>query len=742
MSEPKKCLRCGSEIPPEVSYQQCPKCLLMLAATCGEEEDAVSPERLDVSQATDWKRALPDYELKERLGSGGMGIVYRARQRSTNREVALKVIRFEETASPATIARFRQEAEAASRLDHPNIVAVYAIGEHEGNPYLVLQFIEGVSLARALRETASQATWEDMVRRRFPFTRVLALVARAVHYAHQHGLLHRDIKPSNILLDARGIPHLSDFGLAKFLDQRVSLTRTAELIGTPAYMAPEQAAGSPVTAASDVYSLGAMLYEILTGRPPFESEKPVEVLRQILEDDPKPPHRLNPLVDRALETICLKCLDKSPSQRYPSAVELASDLERWERNEPIQARPPGWLLRLERWVIRNPTLATLITGLLVGLGLTLSLLAKARDEQTRKSIALSILRTETARQLQEIWASPSASCLIKSETLCAMSGREPALLSTPGPRYCIGFVAEGNPLDRALRSAPLIEHLERRLSEVAAAGIRIDLRLYKDHGQATADLVSNRVDVLQLNALRYLDAKSRAPGLRPVASVIPRTLSNSLTAEPMVLFARRDEAIRTLSDLRGRSLLLGPEGSTMNFWAAVLLMEAGIRVGDLSSLRCVDSEVALFWGQPAPLGSPHLVPTLGNPYSDMTPIEAVLEGDYDAGLVKQRRFDQVALRERLVGLASFQDTPPLWVAAAEMSLPTLRCLQEALTMTTLDDPEALQAFPGNPRGFRICNEADFAPLQKQAGLVSSFGEESPSKEPATRAAARGNEERP
>jgi WD40 repeat protein len=300
--------------------------------------------------------APANYEILGELGRGGMGIVYKAQQANPKRLVALKMILSGQLASSAEVQRFHTEAEAAARLDHPNIVPIYEVGEHEGQPYFSMKLIEGGSLAdTVLRPLAASS---DRARNG---VRVLAQVARAVHHAHQRGILHRDLKPGNILLDGQGQPHVTDFGLAKRVEASVPHTRTGAIIGTPNYMAPEQARSEKVlTTAVDVYGLGSILYELLTGRPPFRAETPLDTILQVLEREPVPPRRVNSRVDRDLQTICLKCLEKEPQRRYGSAEALAEDLERWLEGEPIRARPAPGGERLLKWVKRRPAAAALL----------------------------------------------------------------------------------------------------------------------------------------------------------------------------------------------------------------------------------------------------------------------------------------------------------------------------------------------------------------------------------------------
>jgi serine/threonine-protein kinase len=329
----------------------------------GNPTPSFSNELTTDSGAAVLPREFGDFELLEEVGRGGMGVVYKARQRSLNRIVAVKMIREAHLAAPDQFERFRTEAEAAARLKHPNIVTVHEVGTVGGQAYLCMEFVGGQTLAEKVRTDGPLPPREA--------ARLVAIIARAVEHAHSLGILHRDLKPSNILLgkDEGGRikdetkpnptsgfgsgssfilppssfePKVSDFGLAKKLDSKGSLTRTGAIVGTPSYMSPEQAAGrKDLTAGADVYSLGAILYELLTGRPPFQASHPVDTLLLVLEQEPVPPRDLNPTVDRELEMICLKCLQKPVELRYATAADLAADLEAYASGQPVAAAPSG-----------------------------------------------------------------------------------------------------------------------------------------------------------------------------------------------------------------------------------------------------------------------------------------------------------------------------------------------------------------------------------------------------------------
>src|SRR5947209_2763380 len=365
--EPGFCPECGSAS--RVGRSLCLSCMLSAGMGTnghnGNSPDETSAKvetlddllgELDVCDA-DWR--IGNYQILEEIGRGGMGVIYRARQRHSRRIVALKRILSYHADSQETLVRFRREAEAAARLDHPNILPIYEVGENEdGLPSFSMKFAAGGSLDEAVPAL-----------RREPrrIVALMAKVARAIEYAHARGILHRDLKPANILLDGRGEPLVSDFGLAKWLDATSEFTQTLAIFGTPGYLAPEQAAGSAnkITPAADVYSLGAILFHLFTGRPPFLGEHALAVIQQAAEKQAPKLRSLDPTLDRDLETICAKCLEREPSARYRSAGDLAEDLERWLAGHSIVARPISPPVRIWRWSRRNPILAGMTALLLV-----------------------------------------------------------------------------------------------------------------------------------------------------------------------------------------------------------------------------------------------------------------------------------------------------------------------------------------------------------------------------------------
>src|SRR5438552_7812465 len=414
------CRKCGARIFADAPEGLCPRCVLKTALAmppellAGGDSSAVAlakaddpghtnklvgdamPAPLDkkTARASELLGELGDYELLEEVGRGGQGVVFRARQKSLNRTVALKVISLGHCASKAHLKRFRLEAEAAARLEHPGIVPIHEVGERDGSCYFSMKFVEGGQLDEVVKRS-------PMSTRRA--AELIGKVARTLDYAHQHGVLHRDVKPGNILIDVKGEPHLTDFGLARLVETESNVTHTMEVLGTPSYMAPEQAVGNnaAVSSVTDVYGLGAVIYQLLTGQPPFAGGTTYETIKLLLDTEPRQPRLLNPKIDRDLSTICLKCLEKDPSRRYASALALAEDLERWLKHEPIRARRTGIFARGRKWVRRNPTIAIMAALVLILSGAVSTVVWRGEMARRPMPTGIAVLPFENLGQDKE-----------------------------------------------------------------------------------------------------------------------------------------------------------------------------------------------------------------------------------------------------------------------------------------------------------------------------------------------------
>ena len=343
MAASPRCSRCDAPLPPDTGEALCPACLPQR----GLDVTASSAEVQQAGVGGTTLRYFGDYEIQHEIARGGMGIVYKARQVTLNRPVALKMILAGTLADQAAIRRFHTEAEAAANLQHPNIVAIHEIGVHEGQHYFSMDYVEGRSLSAVIASGPMPAA------RAAGYVRT---IAEAIYYAHQRGTLHRDLKPSNILIDTDDRPRITDFGLAKTGGGDTRLTITGTVMGTASYMSPEQALGrqAQIGPHSDVYSLGAILYELLTGSPPFRADSVHATLLGVIQDEPAAPRTVKTDVPADVETICLKCLEKSPQRRYATARELADDLGRFADRDPILARPASVSRKIEQWVKRRP----------------------------------------------------------------------------------------------------------------------------------------------------------------------------------------------------------------------------------------------------------------------------------------------------------------------------------------------------------------------------------------------------
>lgn len=421
------CPTCGGPIRTTSPAGQCSRCLLGLGRqrpeleSTGDFEPLAGGELLTRSQV----RHFGDYELIEEIARGGMGVVFRARQISLNRPVALKMILAGQLATPELVTRFEVEAKAAASLDHPNIVPIYEVGEQDGSAFFSMRFVPGATLGKY--QSGKPLPAERAAR-------LLVIVARAIQHAHERGVLHRDIKPGNILLDSAGEPHVTDFGLAKLTELDSDLTRSFMALGTPAYMSPEQASGraKEITTAADVYGLGAVLFEALTGEPPFSGESPIAVARRVIDEEAPNPATLNPDVPLELATICLKCLEKEPQRRYLSAAAFADDLERWLRHEPIEAHAATTWERARKWVRRKPLHAALAVTVVIAVAALLAGLLWHNRRIRVAQLAAERANRDLAIHLRQVEWQQAEDALDAGRTPDALSTFARFLRETPG----------------------------------------------------------------------------------------------------------------------------------------------------------------------------------------------------------------------------------------------------------------------------------------------------------------------
>ena len=484
---------------PEASPELAP----VLAAALRSQDTVAQPSTpatagtLDASSLPPPDGAVPlggqfgDYELLGEIARGGMGVVYKARQTSLGRVVALKMILAGSFASADQVRRFHHEAEQIGRMDHPHIIAIFQVGEHQGQHYFSMQLIEGGSLSHHMDRFRAEPR---------SAARLIARVARAVHYAHQRGILHRDLKPANILLDGEGQPHVTDFGLAKHMGTN-SETQSGAILGTPSYMAPEQAAArKDLSTAVDVYALGAILYELLTGRPPFQADSPLETVMQVLAEAPLAPRRLNPTCDRDLETICLKCLEKEPTRRYSSAEALANDLERWVGGESILARPASGIERSMKWVRRRPAMAALVAVSAVAV------------------LALGVLGWVASLRLDRAWKAAEAHAT-QAETNATQAEANAATARANASR------AEASAADARRQRDEVNTAFRKRQDTVDALLVRIDRRL-ENYGGALASVRMEFLnEFLKLND-DLMRERGKEPSLRRQAAQLHQRIGD------------------------------------------------------------------------------------------------------------------------------------------------------------------------------------------------------------------------
>ncbi len=708
------CRTCGTEVPATAPFGHCPKCLIDLGF-------GPWPDELAAHKSSDDRQRFGDYELIEQLGRGGMGVVYKARQVRLNRLVALKMIGAGEFASPIMIQRFHREAEAAANLHHPHIVPIYEIGELRGQHFYSMQLVDGSGLDKHIDrfgfacKPGNAGASTALPARQDESARIVSSVARAVDHAHRHGVLHRDLKPGNILLDARGEPHLTDFGVAKVMGRDASnLTASGAIMGTPSFMAPEQAAGDSkhITVAADIYSLGAVLYTMLTGSPPFRAETPVETLKKVIEQEPKHPSTLREGLDFDLATIAMKCLEKEPQRRYASALAVAEDLDRWRHNEPIQARPVRTLERFWRWCRRNPKLAALSSSVLLLLiavaslstlvAVHISAKSKGLEEEASREAGRSedlkrrngLLQQMLIGELGRLWEADAIhSYTVESEMMRALAGKHTVQASVGQPLHLnFGTYFYKHPTNLLATLAPALMALEDGLTDQLGRTVTVDLRIFNRYQPAIDALASNKVHFGRIGPSSYIQLQDKGA---PVSLLAVQDNTNAVT---LAIFARKgsDVAQRfdatpgaSLKDLaKNQSFAFGDTNSTTGYYLAKwFLAHQGIRATDLGRQE--------------------------NQFAQDAVLEAVSSGRFELGAANR---NIVIKNPDLVVLATYplnEDVGRCWVATQAMDASTATNIQHWLL--GLSDPsvlEGLSSSEGKVTGFKTMSNQALNPLRK------------------------------
>jgi hypothetical protein len=652
-----RCGKCGWLMPVDAPASQCQSCLLAMASLLMDPSDAASPgfKSLD--------RRFGDYILGPQLGSGGMGVVYAARHISLNRDVALKFIRDWQVASPALFVRFRIEAEAAARLHHPNIVSIHEIGEIDGQPYFSMDLVEGKSLRSLLDEGHFAGELQKAGRSRaraiqVRIAQLIAKTARAVHHAHQAGVLHRDLKPANVLLNGEGDPILTDFGLAKILYETTAHTSSqklpgsGEMAGTPSYMSPEQVCNGETSAAADVYGLGAMLYELLVGVPPFTGNSVVEIFKKVQYDPPKDPRKLNTLIEKDFATICLKCLEKDPRRRFTSAEALATDLENWASHKPITARRAGVVVRTRLWIRRNPAGTALIAALFVGFSIALVLLAEANRQKRKFEIQQSWLFDQKVQELHRRWRDASTRRIVISAGELAILDNRMPLEQPAALQLSLGdTLVDDGIISYAQEHASAFANLEQSLSELLRQPVQLNLTVFKaDEG----GVGWTNADFMLMDALSYVRFTRTLYGTAPVARI-----DDEKTA---VMMTRSGSGITNLAGTAGHTMLFPDANAAITIFAKARLCQAGVHGHELANIKY--SEV--------------LINSASKQRAQSRAIAAaVLKGEIDVGCTVERRFRQEK-HSGLVALDTFAITSTVLAARPGVADEIVAAFRSAL----------------------------------------------------------------
>jgi phosphate/phosphite/phosphonate ABC transporter binding protein len=689
MQSERTCKECGKPIPPDARQDSCPHCLMKLALEPDVEETETGPGEPSKHL---W---AGDYERVKEVACSEMAMVYKAHQISLDRVVALKVMMNQRLDDPFMAQRFQVEARAIARLEHPNIVPIHQVGEHLGLHFFAMRFIEGGSLQERIRagefrapDTAQGGSRRSIREWNRTIARLVLDIARAVRFAHQHGVLHLDLKPANVLMDLENQPHVTDFGLAQCLARDETGIDRSAIAGTPGYMAPEQISDSDcrLTTATDAYGLGAILYELLTGQPPFHAESPQETMTLVLSSEPKAPRAINPAVDERLEAICLKCLQKAPQQRYASARDLAEDLQRWIEHRPIQARPARWPQPLVLWARRNPTLAVAEVVVLALLITVIALLARVAQEETK---ARDVFRKDVNAGLDDLWMNTEeVEYRVPSEKRRALAGRSPLseAKNVPlQPRLVFAVYTHRTPTNMLYGFSPVLDHIEEYL------GAPVDFVIYKGYSNAINALVEGKVQFMKIGPASYVEAQELTKNQEnPIllAQQVHAGQSNMYG----VIFVRSDSPIGSLKDLRNQQGLanklfaFGDPSSTFgSYMARAALVGAGIYATNFAAHKHLASHDAT------------VKEVLGN--------TNVVAGAANESAVK----DAILAGAKLKVISTMECVTFPWVGATNLAPTDAHLIQRCLL--SLKDRKMLVGIDKDLTGFQKAKPADYDSLK-------------------------------
>lgn len=697
-NEQRKCAVCGSPLWENHHGLHCLACLLD-ASTDGYA-GADNPAG---TQSVGAARCFGKYQLKRQIGRGGMGVVYEAWHDGLHRTVALKMILDSQIASPVVLRRFEIEAEAAAKLDHPNIVPLYDVGEVDGQPFFTMKLVKGESLRDRIKHgqcgvggNPQALSRAEMRARLRTAAQLLTTIARAVQHAHETGVVHRDLKPSNIIITPAGEPHLTDFGLAKILElssedpSQPTLTHST-IAGSVHYMSPEQAAGLKTGAGCDIFSLGVILYELITGALPFTGHSNFEIIRKVIEEEPVRPRAIHKRIDRDLDTICMKCLEKKSALRYATAGALADDLQRWLADQPITARPAGPLRRVHRWMNRNRLGAAVIVILTLG-----SISGVLFQQMRRHAEELDLMRAERIDKLMEeadaFRGDPKQQSMeIPSSSLAIVDRRRPKPPGVGVHELTLSLLG-GEPPGAIKQYAQLFGILEKKMSRALGASVRLNLRFVKSAASSHA-----QGDFLALSPIEWRDTPAIFTNFVPVIRAIAE--------QDGLIFTRTTSHITNLPGIAGHSVAFPNSKLPLTVEAKALLVTMGLRAADLS--RYTNMSGALSFDD---------VKILSRRGGERMALVEVLMGKYEVGVSSRSEYNKVQ-HSGLVELAPVPSPGGIYAARRRLGTNVIHAFVQAMTTLPAQTPGML-----SPVGFEKVDHSFVERFEQQYLRSEEFGQ--------------------